>query len=61
MAGLTAAAYQLRAEGLRGTGAEAVPGQIDALRPYAYLEDNMQEVVVAASPGGPLLHMRLLQ
>eukprot|EP00969_Alexandrium_andersonii_P160683 7100097-Alexandrium_andersonii.AAC.1 len=44
MAGLTAAADQLRAAGLRGTGAESVPAQVDAIRPYAYLEDYMQEV-----------------
>eukprot|EP00969_Alexandrium_andersonii_P041940 1839732-Alexandrium_andersonii.AAC.1 len=42
-AGLSAAADQLLAEGMRGTGAEAVTGQIDGLRPYAYLEDYMQE------------------
>eukprot|EP00969_Alexandrium_andersonii_P224048 9895108-Alexandrium_andersonii.AAC.1 len=59
MAGLVASADQLRAEGLRGGEADQAPGQ-DRLRPYSYLEDYVQEVIVASSPGGPRLRVRLL-
>eukprot|EP00969_Alexandrium_andersonii_P163071 7209312-Alexandrium_andersonii.AAC.1 len=52
MAGLTAMAEQLQEEGLRVAGGERVGDQVADLRPYAYLQDYMQETIVGASPGG---------